>query len=55
MIFGSSRFLGLGLSFPELRVLVDGDQPSPTVDPRVTVDGDTRVTVAGDDRVVDEP
>lgn len=53
-MFGASRFLGLGLSFPELRVLVDGDQPSPTVDPRATVDGDIRVTAAGDTRVVDE-
>lgn len=53
-MFGTSRFLGLGLSFPELRVLVDGVAPSPTVDPRVTVDDDTRVTVDGDVRVVNE-
>lgn len=54
MTLGTSRWLGLGLSFPERCVLVDGEEPSPTVDPRVTVNGDVRVTVAGDTRVVDE-
>jgi len=52
--FGFSRWLGLGLSIPELRVLDDSTQPPITVDGRITQAGDDRYTQAGDHRVVDE-